>query len=768
MNIKSAKISDGLYLAHVNAPLDANVKVLPPSVNRIFICDVSGSMSGDLPSLRQHLKTNLGNVVSKDDTVTIIWFSSRGQFGVVVEGARIHNKTDLEDMHEAIDRRLRPVGLTGFKEPLEEVSRVVSRLRTKDENAAFSMVFMSDGHDNQWSKKEILEATSALATSMASATIVEYGWYANRPLLIAMAEEIGGEYAFAEDAGHFTPLLDDNLRRRVGGMSRRLLTLPASPLHGIAFSVNGNSLSTFTVGADMQSIRVSADLTEFFFLSETPVGHVVVINDARTADTDLVKGLYASLALLSQRMMSSEVFQVLKILGDVALIARFSSCFGKQQYSAFREAVLLSASDATQRWVGGYDVNAVPADDAYTVLDLLSDLTGEDGNMLRLDDESWNYSKVGRKTVLASEKIDDNQKAEIEGMLAGAKTASDLAVIRERMEEMEATQDKTYRFKGDKAKGVPLTTLVYNEDRPNVSVQTRQSGQLLLGADGPAHGLPEEVPTVIFRNYTIIRDGILNVQILPVTIGKATHERLVANGVLKGAWVEGAVEKIAFTALPIINRRMVKHFSAHECFNLEFDMLKTKAAQKVFKYYEDQNAPRDRSAGLTERYGAEATAWLKEIGLTDGGFAPKVVQAEATDVYIGRELKIAIKGLSSLPKVTDVEERMDDKKGKALTNAMALMAPYVREVREFLASAIYNNASDKPALLKTWLQDKTKFWIKVSRRLNRRLSEIKFSIVVGQVWFSEFESLDEGSLNIVTDIGELSVNATIRDIEVKI
>ena len=66
-----------------------NAVAKPTPTNHVFVCDVSGSMYNELPRIRQHLKNNLATLVKQDDTVSILYFSSRGQFGSVFVGERL-------------------------------------------------------------------------------------------------------------------------------------------------------------------------------------------------------------------------------------------------------------------------------------------------------------------------------------------------------------------------------------------------------------------------------------------------------------------------------------------------------------------------------------------------------------------------------------------------------------------------------------------------------------------------------------------------------
>jgi hypothetical protein len=271
--------------------------------------------------------------------------------------------------------------------------------------------------------------------------------------------------------------------------------------------------------------------------------------------------------------------------------------------------------------------------------------------------------------------------------------------------------------------------------------------------------VPDAFPTFIFRNYSIIKDGIVNVGVLPCKVSDITRNKL-ATAIPANAFTASADGAILFdlTKIPVINRKMVKGASAKTLFELEFDGLKAAAAKKVYDTYKKENFPR-KSEGFTFLYGDEAATWLKDQGLTDySGFSPKTTQAESKDVYMGKELKVSIKGLSSLPSLKDVKDKMA--KGK-LNGAAALMAPYVDEVEAQLKKY------GMPAL-EAWLDQKVKEAVKLRRSFLHRLAEIKFSVIVGQVWFNEFASLDENSMSISYAGHQLDCKVEMKEVEVKI
>ena len=59
------------------------IKPVEQSVNHVFAVDVSGSMYDVLPKMRSHIKSKLALLVKPKDTVSIIYFSSKSQYGEV-------------------------------------------------------------------------------------------------------------------------------------------------------------------------------------------------------------------------------------------------------------------------------------------------------------------------------------------------------------------------------------------------------------------------------------------------------------------------------------------------------------------------------------------------------------------------------------------------------------------------------------------------------------------------------------------------------------
>lgn len=693
---------------------------IPAPIHHIIVTDISGSMYSDLPEMRIHLKNKLATLVGPNDTVSLVWFSGRGQCGTLVEAMKVNGVADLSSLHTAIDRFLVPTGLTGFKDPLQEVVNIIDRLKKKVPGALFNMNFMTDGYDNQWSDKEILELCKVLSTKLDSAAIIEYGYYCNRPLLTKMAETLGGKLVFSEDFQSYAAAFAGSL----GGSTKKVpVKLDFVPTEGYVFALAGENLLTFTPDADNIVLVPEGLLAVAYFVGEK--GETF----DHTKHTDA--HIFAALVPLAQRIQTDALFSVLGALGDVALVQSFSSCFSKEDYSRFQSEVLAAAAEPAKRYVAGYDPAAVPKEDAYTVLELLSDLSGSDDNLFYPYHSAFAYERIGAA---------------------------------------RAANDEEVRFSAaDKSKGYRINGVVWNEDRPNVSVRVKVDGVVKLPASRPAM-LPETVDSFIYRNYTIIKDGIVHTRKLPVSLSEAVFAKLQANGLLAGeSWAPGKVLVLEFPKLPVINRKMVRGTTAKETFGAVVELAMLKGAQKVFNDWRDRISPKV-SATYLALYGEVGTEYLKGVGVTEyNGFNPPGTTVKSGDFYMAKELKIAVKGLSSLPKVLDVENAIDAASAskKKLKIGEFVMSGAIKRLDEFMNSAVYTTAADGNVLLGAWLEGEQKAITAKTRELMVRLAQHKFSVVVGHIWFSDMPSMDANTLDVdVPDYGPVTVTANLKDIQV--
>jgi hypothetical protein len=797
------QVSPKLSLVSVVFPTNTNSQLTTPRVatNHIIVVDCSGSMYGEINKIRKQLQDKLPKLVKPGDTVSIIWFSGRNEWGVIVEGLEVTTPQGLQNLQRALDRDLRARGLTGFKEPLEGTQALIERVTSRTGINNHSMLFLTDGYDNEWNTAQVVAAVKPLGITLASAVFVEYGYYANRNLLTKLAEEIGGRNIFSQDFPDFDPQFEAFVTSKQTGKPKREVRLPSAAKYEIAFTVDSEGITVYAVDAN-NTVLVDPQADRVFYHSVTPVGKEMSLNESSGL------AVYASLNVLSQRMKSQDVWDILAYLGDVEFIDANANAFGKQKLYAFQNMCLETVLGQRKPYAKGFSDSHMPDENAYCVMDLLEDLGKEDENRFLSENPAFRYNRIGAKKVTAVSKEELALQVELgEAMnhyqqaLAGPKGPATNKLIQEAAKvttelglklASAATTELVFKPHANE-QGTPITELVWNEARPNLSVRVKQTGTIDLSGVKADHTFPYSVETFRYRNYTLVKDGIVNVKELPVRLGEKTYVRLMslAPQIVKMQRAElvaasmsteepgliyernpyydpEAVYVLDLAAIPIINRSMVQEVSAKELFTLQYNLLMAQGQQSVYNHFQKLHFPK-QSLGYTDTYGAEAAEWLKELGITDyNGFAPRVTDEKTGETYMATELNITIDGFKSKPTVKAVWDKL--KAGKALTEREKIFESALKLYQELTESEFYADADEetRQTLLKAWLLRKQKAVVTQVREYLNLVARIKFAIILGQTWFKEFTDLEDNTLTMSLDGKSLVCQAVLSDVAIAI
>jgi len=719
---------------------------LPAQTHHILVVDCSGSMSDQLPLIRAQLRNKLPSLVRAGDFVSVVWFSGRNQAGCLAERVAVNSPADLSRLGKALDEWLKPMGSTAFVDPLREVLRICAAKT----DAGMSLFFLTDGHDNQWKRSEILDALAPLRGVLSSATFVEYGWNCNRELLADMAAAAGGAHVFCEDFEAYDPVVSASLSCGVGKV-RKVEIRVGEPLHGLVFSVAPEGPRSCSVEGGR--VLVPEDVGAIHFFRRTAQAGSLSL--AEVADPALLAPVCQGAALLAQKLKADDATALLAGLGDVRLFRLYQNAFGKQNLSDFQAAAVEASKGRLFEEGRKKDLKVDP--DAFSLVQLLSLLARDTGNLFVPG--ALRYKRISRLTLDASEDLTAAEQAEITELTLKAKTSPELEALQVRVAAILAAKPKKLTFKPDENAACPVANLTWNETRANVSLLVKIPGTVELPPEAPA-ALPRPFPSFIWRNYAIIRDGIVNVSELPARLTQATFDQLKAKGVANGDWSADRVCQLDLRALPAVNRSAVRAVSAAELFALEYEMLKAKAAQKVFKAFEDRWAPPADRLVLEAKFGAEAAAWLAKQGFGESsGFAPKRKQAEATDNYVAIELEAKIEGLAPLPSFAAVEKKLVG--GKPLSPKEALFKPAFDECVAWAGAAGSSNQAQLAAAAASRAAAD-------ARELARRLAAIKMGIIVGKAWPADLASMDNAKIALSFEGRTYSCELALREVEVKV
>ena len=749
---KFVKLDENYFLVSQEINPNATVEVVK-SINHLIIVDVSGSMSYELSEIRKNLKNKISSLVKENDTVSIIWFSGRNDAGILKEEVQVNSLKQLNDLNDAIDRFLKPIGLTAFAKPLELADDIIGRISKNNSNSVYSLVFMSDGYNNDTSWESVITALKQISPKLSSSVIVEYGWFADSRRLTEMSGILGGEKISCSGFEEYDVVVGKSFGKTLSGGKKIVVEINDSYLYDFVFSI-GTDGSVLVYNIVDNKITVGNDVKEIHFFSPKAIG-----TSNKTTDT----ALYAAIFILSDRLLSDDAEKVFYVLGDNYYYRMLANAFGKQKLNSFKAAIKECVADVSKRFLDGGRAAIQKTDDnAYCLMNLIEDLGNTPNCLFYAGHPEFLYNRIGRKKIAVGSTFTDVEKQR----LAEAKNVTEAMAI---LKELEEKKVDVKFVNSNPNRGYPITDVVWNESRANLSIRIYIEGEVLL----PTNKFKiEKVASFQYKTFTIIKDGIVNIQKLPVSYSSELHQLLNDK---KVAW-ELYTAKDAFdntividlTSLPLINRGMVKSISAKGLALHEWKLNKLQGDKKVYDYYRKSLFPKT-SKSFVEMLGQEAADWLKEVGITDfNGFAPKVTSVESTDFYMSVNLDTKIKGLSSLPKVEDVVVKIKDNKPLKLNEW--IMSDAIKKYQSQLDSDIYKSLSDEQqkGVLKTYLETKSDILNKQRRKALQEIAQIKFSLILSKKNFIEFKSFDENKLSLKLDDQDLEFTFEFSEKQEKI
>jgi hypothetical protein len=681
------------------------------NVNHIICVDCSGSMSSSLPKLREELKNKLSSLIDEKDKLSIIWFSGDGQADYVFDNYKITSAVELSNIKKGIDQYLKPIGATAFAKPLKLA------LQRVDESFLNNLVFMTDGYNNDCPINEVFENLHKIANKFDSSFFIEYGNYVDSQLIQNMAETTGGSVLNARDFESLAVQIETGLKA---------LVQPKIEVTDIdADYVFGTSNGQFIRYKVENGKALVAGDTEILFYGEA------------SNDTDELPLIYGYFEL----GLNEKVEEILYKRGDVELIETYSKAYGKQKMLAFKEMVADMYFSRRPIFDKGYVADYKVDPNAYNVIEMLNDLSNGE-NEIYTYHSKFNYSKIGVSRVVKS-----GLDGEIKGMLAEADT----------VEEAQDILDKAVKPKfipNDSSGCAKLSTLAFNTERANVNITVSLKGKVV---NLPANqwGM-NEYETHITRSYNIIKDGILNVTRMPVTLDGETRAKFDSLGLIVETLepVNGKeVVLIDFSELPIINKSMLQSLNASEFTKEYLSLEEQKAAQKVFRYFDQQMNP---PVSITND--EQKDAFLTMLGITKNGFNPPSTAAPSTDVYMAPNLECKFAGLSSLPSIPNAQKKRDENKKLNLADKMIL------KYCDMVNNLISLNAESAGETIR----DLTKKVVAQKRSLEYNIANKTISLILSRGWFKDLEGFDDTKVELQSEFGIVDADLLFKEIEVKI
>lgn len=701
-------INKSLSLVEVKVERVARVAPNPRSaINHIWLYDRSGSMSGVLPQLCEDLIEQVRSVPN-GDSLTLGWFSGEGQHNLLLKGFKVTSDSDHAIVEQTIRANATTIGMTCFSESLEDLHRAITDLSVL--SPYFSFAFFTDGHpvvnNYQQEVKKIYAVLEQVKERLTSSLFIGYGESYNKELMQQMTERAAGVLIHSRDLQEVKIALKSFLTG-ANSNNKIKVKLPegvSSPL--ITFTEQQGKVVGYPTD------RLTLDLDEEI---ETVWQITGTANLPATAcnvnDEQLLRAAYAGALILVQKAQSAEAIDLLNWIGDKSILKQVVNSYTNSEYGVVESRLQVAIKDQQQRFKEGRDTACVPPEDAFCLIDLLSLLMDDREARFYPRHPSFAYQRIGkaRKTV--------------EGYA---------------------------KFEADQV-GIPFASLTWSKEKLNLSVLGVITGSIVLqpqnGKTAEMLGLPSAYWTKVFRNYTLIKNGLLNVNRIPITCSAETKVYLQQLNLIETELIEKELDGmnvivIDLTRLPTINKKMAKQArSAKRLASLALEELRLEAIMKVLNQHKKEEKER------AKQLQPESEAFLEANGIKNGAYSPPVqgvIEGEARDYEMVRSFTIKIKGCSSLPTLEAVAKKM--KEGKSNN----LPGQFMEQGLTILQRA---PAGSEDLLHKQYKLALTK--------VRAELSKYKFALLLSKQWFEEFTSRDGCSLPVKEVIHGIAVDTVV-------
>jgi len=703
------RVNDNLVVVEQSVK-NENVVEERASVNHIWIYDRSGSMYGMLSELTEQLIT-LSRKIPMGDTLTIGWFSGNGQNNFILKGFKVSDESDYTVLENAIRKNNTTVGLTCFSEILAETRTVIEDLSVFSET--FALHFFTDGYPNMDTSEKIFNAIKKIDGKISSAMLVGYGYYYHKELMTAMAEKLGAMLIHSSMIPEYTESITRLVELSGSGSPKQQILPPVTdPLAVFTVTDQGVILGSVNEETGMVSVTPQGKRTNIYYVSTTaPEGDDEIAIDMVGEDNaDLMSALYASSLVLTQQMKTDVALEIIGGIGDKSLVDAVTNSFTIDEYGSVESKLEVAVNEPAARFISGKDTNYLPPNDAFCVFDVITKLMDDDEASFLPYHKGFVYNKVSKPTV---------------------------------------TNDEFAKFIPEENPMCAMDDLVWHKNRLNLSVRAIINGSIDLrekeGVTASDVGLADNFPVFVYRNYTFIKDGITNVKKVYVSTTMETKKYFESKGIVIDDGDDfdcDGIYGLDLTGIPAINRALAEGNTSatNLCGWIKRDMQisgELKALKNFLKVEYDSATTEDTKL-INEKQKELLVA--NGVDIDKGGvYSPKVDSVDSTDMYIAKKFDIKIKGLSSIPSVKKVVEKMASGKNRTLSESVVEVG--ITKYEDFKAT------NDDEDMRKIWLVKAIAKLKAEQKGLRGGIQKTKFAIILGKRWFQEFDSREDNVLD---------------------
>lgn len=708
-------------------------------MHHIQVLDRSGSMWADIDDLIENVKDTI-RFIPDGDYVSIIWFSGADQCNVLIKGAQ---KND--SLYALLDTLKSTLGVTCFSTPMKEVGNIINDLKPICSN--FSVTVFTDGQPVvAWGTEEeirrTLEAIDVWKDDVLALNTIGYGNYYDQDFLKQMsAKTIFGQFIHSSMISDYADIFSHNYEITADlVMTTVEVVSPGSEVMYLTSKLATKSAAGLKTRAldkrKNQFVVIGPDDSDFNFLVGDDAYSTVGLKEIPSASITPIMYAYAYTSYYEgNRKQSLDI--IAKVLHDKNLVDELKNAFTYDEVGVATKALKSAVFSTKYRMLTGEcSDDYVAADDAPCLMDVLGIILDSEDSYYKYATE---YSRIGKKVVDTFNLFHRNKDEEVL---------------------------------------TPANDLVFNKSRLNVSIRSVINGTVSLNPKQAAKvGLPSELPSKIYRNQTLVKDGAPNMAEATFKVSEDTVDKLIS---LFSGWKSDDIMdisrdeagdfevKIHLYNLPIINYSYVG-----DCTDVQrlLEVVRTQtylqAAQKSLGFLRDDVYEYRKQHGIFDvskqfaQYTPEQIQVLTDHGLNDRAEYVGVnnVTEKSGDSYVVRELEFYMKGYSSLP----TRDKYYTKKssGGKLNGPESMMLQAENDFRDLATSLEYASNEYLDKLNASINKVKTQLAL-----IRMDLAAKKIALVLTGEWFTGLEVDKKGNYLYSDGTDTLVIKANRVEVEV--
>ena len=699
-------------------PEDQSTTMSVDCMHHIQVLDRSGSMWADIDDLIENVKDTI-RFIPDGDYVSIIWFSGADQCNVLIKGAQ---KND--SLYALLDTLKSTLGVTCFSTPMKEVGNIINDLKPICPN--FSVTVFTDGQPVvAWGTEEeirrTLEAIDVWKDDVLALNTIGYGNYYDQDFLKQMsAKTTFGQFIHSSLIGDYTDIFSHNYEITADlVMTTVEVVSPGSEviyLTGKLATKSAAGLKTRALDKRKnQFVIIGPDDSDFSFLVGDDAYSTAGLKEIPSASITPIMYAYAYTSYYEgNRKQAMDI--VAKVLHDKHLVDVMKNSFTYDEVGAATKVIKSAVFSTKYRLVEGEcDDDYVAADNAPCLMDVLGIILNSEESYYKYATE---YSRISKKVTDTFNLFHRNKDEEVL---------------------------------------TPANDLVFNKSRLNISIRSVINGTVSLNPRQAAKvGLPAELPSKIYRNQTLVKDGAPNMAMVTFRVTEDTYNEVGKlfegrdiNNIINAYQIDDTQFEIQIYLynIPIINYSYVGN-----CTDVQ-NLLETvrtqtylQAAQKSLGFLRDDVYDYRKAHGIFDtskqfaQYTPEQIEVLKEHGLNDRAEYVGVnnVTQKSGDIYVTRELEFQLKGYSTLP----TKEKFYDKvsKGGKLNGPETMMSTAKSDFEQLTAGIEYGSNEYLAKVNASLLKVKSQL-----AAIRMVLASQKIALVLTGEWFTGLEVDKKGN-----------------------